>query len=127
MITSIKNKVDFKDSEELSSLQSQIKQTRLEDRLRKLGFHYDAKQLLEPITKTLTSTNQNLLDETRFNTKAIEKLGESNVFVKASELKFKSGVTHTSLIRPKTKPLVPEKNVNFDYMIILIVIVVKIT
>ena len=54
MIYSIKNKDDIKDLEEKTTLQSQVKQFRLEDRLGKQVFHYDTKQLYKPITNTNT-------------------------------------------------------------------------
>ena len=41
MIYSIKNEDELKDLEELTNLQSQVKQIRLEDKLGKQGFHYD--------------------------------------------------------------------------------------
>ena len=60
MIYSIKIKDDLKDLEELADLQSKVKQVRLEEKLGKQGFHYDTKQLFEPITKTIKDTNQKL-------------------------------------------------------------------
>ena len=52
------------------------------------------KKLFEPITKAVTDSNQELLDETKSNTKAIEALDESNDHVKASELMNKNGIIH---------------------------------
>ena len=100
MIYTIKNKAGSKDLEELSELQTKVKQVRLEEKLGKQGFHYDTKQLFEPITKTITDTNQKLMEETKCNTKAIENLDEPNVQAKALELMNKNGVIDPSLIRP---------------------------
>ena len=71
---------------------------------------YDVKELLEPITKTLTDTNQNLLDENRSTTKASKNLDESYKYVKTLELMNKNEVIHSSLIRPIAKLLVPKKS-----------------
>ena len=51
MIYSIKNKDDIKDLEEKTTLQSQVKHFRLEDRLGKQVFQYDTKQIFKPVTK----------------------------------------------------------------------------
>ena len=86
MIQSVKNKDDLKDLEELTNLQSQVKQIRLEDKLGKQGFHYDTKQLFEPIRTAVTDTSQKLIEETKINTKAIENMDDSNKYVKTLEL-----------------------------------------
>ena len=82
MRCSIKNKDETKNLEDLDDLQSKVKQVRLVEKLSKQGFHYDVKELFEPITNTLTERSQKILDETRFITKAIENLDESNKYVK---------------------------------------------
>ena len=73
----------------------------------KQGFHYNKKELFEPITKAVTDTSQKSLEETKSTTKAIEELVESNFHVKALELMNKSRVIDSSLIRPTAKLLVP--------------------
>ena len=78
------------------------------EKLGKQDFHYDVEELFEPITKKLRATSQNLLEENRFNTKAIEDLDESKKFVKASESMNKTEVIHSSLIRTIAKHLVPK-------------------
>ena len=89
MVYSIKNKDEIRDLEELDDPQSKVKRVKLVRSLGKQSLHYDVKELFEPITKTLTETSQKLLDETRFNTKAIENLDESNKYVKTLQLKNK--------------------------------------
>ena len=74
MIFAVKNKDEFKYLQELEDLQSIVKQVRLVEKLGKEGFHYDVKELNEQITKSVTGTSQKLLEETQFNTKAIENL-----------------------------------------------------
>ena len=58
MIYAIKIKDQIQDREELDDLQSKVKQVRLVEKSGKQGYHYDMKELFEPITKTLTDTNQ---------------------------------------------------------------------
>ena len=50
MIYSIKNEDELKD---LENLQSKVKQVRLIETLGKQGYHYDMKELIEPITAQL--------------------------------------------------------------------------
>ena len=62
-----------------------MKQIGLVEKLSKQGFQYDVKELFEPITKTVTGSNQKLLEETQSNTKAIENLDESSKYDKTLE------------------------------------------
>ena len=71
-----KNKDELKNLEELEDVQSKVKQVRLVEKLGKQGFHYDVNELVAPITKAVTHSNQKLLEETKSNTKAIENLEE---------------------------------------------------
>ena len=112
MIYLIKNKDDLKDLKEVADLQSKVKQVRLVEKLGKQGFHYDAKELFEPITKANTDTSQKLLEGAK-STKAIEELYESNVHVKALELMNKNGVINSSLITPLAKLLLPTNKSHF--------------
>ena len=75
---SIKNKDEFEDLDELENLQSKLKQVTLVENLSKQGYHYDMKKIFELITKAVTDSNQNLLEETKSNAKEIENLNESN-------------------------------------------------
>ena len=68
-----------------------MKQVPLREKLGKEGFYFDAKEIFEPITKAVTDTNENLLEESKPTTKAIEELNESNVQVKALEFGKKWG------------------------------------
>ena len=48
----------------------------------KQDFDYDAKEVLEPLTKVLTETSgKKVFAESKSNTKAIEELNETNVCV----------------------------------------------
>ena len=113
MIYSLKTKDELKDLVELDDLQSKVKQVRLVEKLGKQGFHYDVKELFEPITKTLTDTSQKLLAETKSNTKAIENLDESNKYVRTLELMNKKEKIHSSFIRHIAKLLVANTESQF--------------
>ena len=63
MIYAIKNEDQIQDREELDDLQSKVKQVGLVEKLGKQGYHYDMKELFEPITKTLTDTHQKIIEE----------------------------------------------------------------
>ena len=41
----------------MADLQSKVKQSRLVEKIGKQGFHLDTKELIEPITKTVTHTS----------------------------------------------------------------------
>ena len=58
MIYSRKCEDELEDLEELDDQQSKVKQNRLVEKLDKPGYHYDIKELFEPITKTTTDTSQ---------------------------------------------------------------------
>ena len=117
MISSTKNKDGSQDLEELADLQSKVKQVKLVEKLGKQGFHYDKKEIFEPITKAVTDSNQKLLEETTSNTKAIENLVESNKYVKTLESMHKIEVIHSSLIRSIAKLLVPKNKSQFRLLV----------
>ena len=60
MINSIKNKIEIKDVDELENLQSNVKQVTLVEKLGKQGFHYDVKELFEPITNSIEDDSKNV-------------------------------------------------------------------
>ena len=59
-IYAIKNKEDIKDLEVLDNLQSKVEQVRLVEKLGKQGYHYDIKELFEPITNTIIDVSEDL-------------------------------------------------------------------
>ena len=113
MMYATKNKEELKDLEELDDLQSKVKQVRLVEKLGKQGYHYDIKELIEPITKAVTDSNQKTLEETKCTTKAIMELDESRKYIKTLESMNENEVIHSSLIRPIAKLLVPKNKSQF--------------
>ena len=93
--------------EVFADLQTKVKQVILVESFGKQGFHYDTRELSEPIAKAVTDTSEKVLAETKSNTKASEELGESKIHVKAMKLVNKYGLIDSSLIRPIAKILVP--------------------
>ena len=77
----IKNREDLEELEELvASLQNQVEEVRLQDKLGEQVFHENLKKVFEPVTDTIENTSENLtktITETSFkNNKALEKLIE---------------------------------------------------
>ena len=56
----IKNNDDLEKLEQLVSLENQVKVLRLQDKLGKQNFHEDMKQVLQPVTKSLENTSQDI-------------------------------------------------------------------
>ena len=103
----------FKRLRRFNKIATASKSNRLEDRLGKQGFHYDAKQLFEPFAKILTDESQKILEETRFNTQANEIEDESNKYIKTLKLLKKTETVCPSLIRSISKLLVPKDKSQF--------------
>ena len=76
MLYSINNIEDLKNLEELDSLQNQVNEVRLQDKLGKQNYHYDAKKSEEPLIDTIKDTSENLTKTLKGtyndNNKAIE-------------------------------------------------------
>ena len=112
---------ELKDLEELDDLQSNVKQVRLVQKLGKQGFHYDVRELLEPITKPVTASNQKLLEESKSTTKAIMEVDESKKDIKFLESTKKNEIIHPSSILSVAKTLVQKIKDNLDWLMILTV------
>ncbi len=84
MLYSIKNPEELENFNELISLQSQVKEVRLQDKLGEQNDQQNTKNFIEPMTDAIKNTSENLtktIKETFKKTnKAIEKLNE-NVLV----------------------------------------------
>ena len=79
MLCSVKNEDHLVDLEGLADLQSKLKQVRLEEKLRKQGFHSDAIELVQPITKTVADTNKELIKMTQSTATAIEASSQTTI------------------------------------------------
>ena len=78
MLFPIKDREDLEKLNVLVSLQDEIKVVRLQDKLDKQNFRADMKEVLEPVTKPLENTSQDITkaitESSIKNNPAIEKL-----------------------------------------------------
>ena len=79
-----KNDDDFKDLNELASLQNRVKLVRLQEKLEKQSFRDDMKKIFEPVTKSIKDTSKDvtktMILTPKENKKALENL--NNIFLK---------------------------------------------
>ena len=112
MLYSIKDREDFKNLEELVSLENQVKVVRLQDKLGEQNFHEDMKKVFEPVTKSLENTSENLtkaITETSIkNNLAIEKIN-NNLLEKMND----RGILATYLMSPLSRITNPDKASQF--------------
>ena len=80
MLFPIRNVEDLQNLNEAISLQNQVKDVRLQDKLGKQNFHENMEKVFEPLTDTLKKTSDNisktLTENSINNNKAIENLNE---------------------------------------------------
>ena len=80
MLYSIKNVEDLQKLNELVSLQNQVNEVRLQDRLGEQNYHEDSKKLFKPMTDAIKNTSESitktLTENSINNNKAIENLNE---------------------------------------------------
>ena len=77
MLYSIKNRKDLEHLEELASLQNQVEEVQLQDKLGKQNFHENIKQVFEPVTYTIKKTSEKItktLTETNISSRRKSKL-----------------------------------------------------
>ena len=107
MLSSIKDRVDSENLEELVSLENQVKVVRLQDNLGKQKFQEDMKKVFEPVTKSLEKTSQDLTktitEPSIKNNQAIENLNN-----KLLELMKDRGILSSYLMSPLSKITDPE-------------------
>ena len=60
MLYSIKHREDLEKLNELVSLQNQVRDVILQDKLGKQNFHEDMKKVFQPVSKSIENTSQNL-------------------------------------------------------------------
>ena len=80
MLFPIRNVEDLQNLNEAVSLQNQVKDVRLQDKLGKQNFHEDMTEVFEPLTDTQKKTSENITKSITKNSinnnKAIENLNE---------------------------------------------------
>ena len=97
MLFPINNREDLQILNELVSLQNQVNEVRLQDRLGEQNYHEDSKKLFKPMTDVIKSTSENitktLTENSIINNKAIENLIE-----KILELMDEKGMITPNLV-----------------------------
>ena len=80
MLYSIKNVEDLQKLNELVSLQNQVNEVRLQDKLGEQNYHEDSKKIFKPMTDAIKSTSETitktLTENSINNNKTIENLNE---------------------------------------------------
>ena len=80
MLYSIKNVEDLQKLDEAVSLQNQVNEVRLQDRLGAQNYHENSRKIFEPMTDAIKTTSENitktLTENSINNNKAIENLNE---------------------------------------------------
>ena len=109
----INNREDLEKLEELESLQNQVQEVRLQDKLREQKYYQNLEKLYEPLTDTIKNTSENLtkaITENYINNnKAIENLNE-----KVLELMNDKGTIATYLASSVVNLFKSERKVNLD-------------
>ena len=112
MLYPIKDREDLEKLNEAVSLQNQVKVVRLQNKFGEQNFHEDMKKVLEPVTKSLENTSENLtkaLTENSIkNNEAIE-----NINNKLLEIMNDRGIITSYLISPLAKIFNPENSTQF--------------
>ena len=112
MLYSIKDREYLEKLEGLASLQNQVKEVRLQDKLGKQNFHENVKKLHEPLTDTIKDVSENItktISETSIkNNQAIENL--NNILL---EMMNDRGILASYLLSPLSKITNPENTTQF--------------
>ena len=112
MMFPIRNVEDLQKLNEAVSLQTQVQEVRLKDKLGKQNFHENMEKVFEPITQSIEKTSENItksLTETSINNnKAIENLNE-----KILELMDEKGLIAPYLTSSLVNPFEPENKSQF--------------
>ena len=112
MLFAINNRENLQNLNKLASLQDQVKAVRLQNRLGVQNFHEDMKKVLEPVTKSLENTSQDVtkaITETSIkNNQAIENLNN-----KLLEIMNDRGILATYLMSLLSKITNPESASQF--------------
>ena len=112
MLYSIKNREDLENSEELVSLESQVKTVRLQDKLGKQNFHEHMKKLFETVTKSLENTSQ-VITKTITETSSKNNQATENLNNKLLELMNDRGILAAYLMSHLSKITNPENTSQF--------------
>ena len=102
MLYAIKNIVDLEKLEELASLQHQVKDLRLQNRLGHQNFHEVEKTVFEPPTKTIKDTSEDIT-KTMTETSEENDRALTNLNNKLLEIKNDGGTLAPYSLSPLSK------------------------
>ena len=108
-----KNKEDLKKWKKTADVQSQVDDRRLQETLGKNKYYQDSLKVFGPVTKAIIDANEKLPKKTQWTTKAIEELKDSNVYVRALELRDKHGISDGYLLGPSAIHIEPGSKSQF--------------
>ena len=115
MLFAINNREVLENLNELASLQDQVKAVGLQDKLGKQNFHEDMKKVIEPVTKSLESTSQDITktisENSIKNNQAVENLNS-----KLLEIMKDRSILATYLMSPLYKITNPENASQFTLL-----------
>ena len=112
MLYSNKDGEVLENLEELVSLENQVKVVRLQDKLGKQNFHEDMKKVLEPVTKSLEKSSENLTKAISESSKE-NNLTLENVNNKLLEIMNDRGIIQSYLLSLLAKIFNPEETTQF--------------
>ena len=108
-----KDREELETSNELVSLQNQVKAVRLQDKLGKQKFHEVMKKVFEPVTESLENTSQDItktITETSIeNNQALENLNN-----KLLEIMNDRGILASYFMSPFSKIIILEITIQFN-------------
>ena len=112
MMFPIKNVEDLQKLNEAISLQKQVQEVRLQNKLGEQNYHEDVTKFFKPMTDAIKNTSENvtktLTENSINNNKAIENLNE-----KILEIMNDRGILATYLMSPLSKMTNPENSAQF--------------
>ena len=97
----------------LGEFEAKVREIRLLQKTGKRDYHFDPKELFEPITKTVTDKVKNFFEESRYNTQAIEELIETNIHVNFLKLLNEKGAIKSNFNRHLAFLLVRQNETQF--------------
>ena len=83
MLYPINNREDLQKLDEAVTLQNQVQEIRLQDKLGERNYYEDSKKLIKPMTDAIKNTSENMIktstENSINNNKTIENLNEKNL------------------------------------------------
>ena len=113
MLYSSNDREDLEELNELVSIQNQVQEVRLQDKLGKQNFHEDMKKVFEPVIKSLENTSQDIT-KTIVETSKNNNTAKENLNNKLLEIMNDRGISASYLMSPLSKVANPEGTSQFE-------------